>query len=171
MPQESDLTSKGKKTDALMNAWLSSKKSKYLLVKYKCSRTQRQKCKLNVLFKELKVVFCTYIWALYFQVLYHCKGICKIKMRIMFLLYLFEFSDNLSEWKASFRSNTERTLHFELPNTENMSLTNGYAKLFLAILTFKCLKSVTTLLSLVNFLLINITGLEYAENPSFNIPK
>ena len=54
--------------------------------------------------------------------------------------------------------------------TENVSLTNGYAKLFFAILTFKCLKSVTTLLSLVNFLLINITGLECAENPYFSIP-
>ena len=31
-------------------------------------------------------------------------------------------------------------------------------------------KSVTILLFLVNFLLINITGLEYAENPSFGIP-
>ena len=28
--------------------------------------------------------------------------------------------------------------------TENVSLTNGYAKLFFAILTFKCLKPVTT---------------------------
>ena len=53
---------------------------------------------------------------------------------------------------------------------ENVSLTSGYAKLFFAILMFKCLKSVTTLLSLVNVLLINITGLEYAENPSFSIP-
>ena len=40
-----------------------------------------------------------------------------------------------------------------------------------AILTFKCLKSVTTLSSLVTFLLINITGLKYAENHSFNTPK
>ena len=62
------------------------------------------------------------------------------------------------------------TSHFELPNTENVSLTNGYARLLFAILTFRCLKSVTTLLPLVNFLLIKITGLEYAENPSFNIP-
>ena len=84
--------------------------------------------------------------------------------------YLFEFSDNLHEQKASFKSNTNRTSHFELPKTENVSLTNAYAKLFFTILTFKCLKSVTTLLPLVNFLLINITGLEYAENPSFNIP-
>ena len=84
--------------------------------------------------------------------------------------YLFEFSDNLSEWKESFRFNTERTSHFELSNTENMSLANGYAKLFFAILTFKCLKSVTTLLSVVNFLLINITEHGYAENPSFDIP-
>ena len=59
--------------------------------------------------------------------------------------------------------------HLELPNTEKVSLANGYAKLFFAILTFKCLKSVTTLLSLVSFLLINITWLEYADNPSFNI--
>ena len=65
--------------------------------------------------------------------------------------YLFEFSESLSEWNASFKSNTYRTLHLELPNTENLSLNNGYAKLFLAILMFKCLKSVTTLLSLVPF--------------------
>ena len=32
-------------------------------------------------------------------------------------------------------------------------------------------ESVTTLLSCVTFPLINITGLEQAENPSFNIPK
>ena len=62
------------------------------------------------------------------------------------------------------------TSHFQLPSTENVSLTNGYARLFFAILTLRCLKSVTTLLSLVNFLLINIMGLEYTENPSFNIP-
>ena len=68
--------------------------------------------------------------------------------------YLFKLSDSLNEWMTFFKSNTESTSHFELPNTENESLTNGYAKLFLAILTFKCLKSVTTLLSLVNFLLI-----------------
>ena len=45
--------------------------------------------------------------------------------------YFFEFSDNLREWKASFRSNTDNTSHFELPNTENVSLTKGYTKLFL----------------------------------------
>ena len=53
---------------------------------------------------------------------------------------------------------------------ENLSLTSGYAKLFFTILMFKCLKSVTTLLSLVNFLLIKITGLEYAQNTSLSIP-
>ena len=53
---------------------------------------------------------------------------------------------------------------------ENVSLTNGYAKLFFAIIMFKCLKLVTTILSLVNVLLINIPGLEYAETPSFSIP-
>ena len=36
----------------------------------------------------------------------------------------------------------------------------GMLKLFLAILVFRCLKSVTILLSWVTFLLINITGLE-----------
>ena len=50
--------------------------------------------------------------------------------------------------------------HLELPNNEKVSLNNGYTKLFLAILIFKCLKSVTTLLSEVSFQLINITGLE-----------
>ena len=82
----------------------------------------------------------------------------------------FEFSDNLREWNVSFKSKTDNTSHLELPYTENVSLTKGYAKLFFTILTLRCLKSVTTLLSLVNFLLINITGLEYAENSSFNIP-
>ena len=61
--------------------------------------------------------------------------------------YFFEFSDSLSEWKASFRSNAERTLHLELPSVVNVSLTSRYAQLFLAILVLKCLKSVTTLLS------------------------
>ena len=45
---------------------------------------------------------------------------------------------------------TERTSHFELPKTENVSLTKGYTKLFLAILTFRCLKYGMTLLSCVN---------------------
>ena len=75
--------------------------------------------------------------------------------------YLFESSKSLNEWNVSFESNTERTSHLELPSTENVSLTNGYAKLFFAILSFKCLKSITTHLSCVSFLLINITGLEY----------
>ena len=61
---------------------------------------------------------------------------------------------------ASFKSNTDGTSHLELSNTENVSLSTGYAKFLLAILTFKCLESVTTLLSCVTFLLINITGLE-----------
>ena len=65
------------------------------------------------------------------------------------------------------KSNTERTSHLELPRTEDVSLINGYATLYFAILTFKCLPSVTTLLSCVTFLLINITGLEYGENPCF----
>ena len=77
--------------------------------------------------------------------------------------YLFEFSDNLGEWNASFKSKTDNISHFKLPSTENVSLIKGYAKLLFTILTFRYLKSVTTLLSLVNFLLISITGLEYAE--------
>ena len=87
------------------------------------------------------------------------------------LQYLLEFSDNLKEWSASFKSRPNNTSHLELPNTENVSLSKGYAKLFFAILTFKCLKSVTTLLSILSFLLINITGQEYGENPSFSIPR
>ena len=74
------------------------------------------------------------------------------------------------EWNASFKSKTDNNSHLQLPNTENVPLTKGYAKLFFTILTFRCIKSVTTPLSLVNFLLINITGLEYTMNPSFNIP-
>ena len=59
--------------------------------------------------------------------------------------YFFEFSDSLKEGNASLKPSTDNTSHLELPNTENVSLSKGYAKLFLAILTFKCLKSVTTL--------------------------
>ena len=66
---------------------------------------------------------------------------------------------------------THITSHFELPNNAEVSLNNGYAKLFFAIFIFKCLKSVTTLLSEVSSQLINITGLGYTEKPSFNIPK
>ena len=44
--------------------------------------------------------------------------------------YVFEFSDNLSEWNASFKSNTDSTSHLELPNTDNVSLSRGYARLF-----------------------------------------
>ena len=55
---------------------------------------------------------------------------------------------------------TDNTSHLELPNTENVSFNKGYTRLFLAILMFRCLKSVTTLLSCVTFLLINIIGLE-----------
>ena len=32
--------------------------------------------------------------------------------------YFLEFSDNLKEWNASFKSKTDRTLHLELPNTK-----------------------------------------------------
>ena len=74
--------------------------------------------------------------------------------------YFLEFSNNLNEWKASFKPRTDNTSHLDLPNTENVTLSKGYAKLFFTILTFKCLKSVTTLLSFVSFLLINSTGLE-----------
>ena len=35
--------------------------------------------------------------------------------------YIFEFSDNLVEWIASFKSNTDCALHLKLPNTENVS--------------------------------------------------
>ena len=52
------------------------------------------------------------------------------------------------------------TSHLELPSNEKVSLNKGYVKLFFAILVFKCLKSVMTLLSEVTFQLINITGLE-----------
>ena len=52
------------------------------------------------------------------------------------------------------------TSDFELPSIVKVSFSKGYAGLFLAILIFKCLKSVTTLLSCVNFLLMSMTGLE-----------
>ena len=55
--------------------------------------------------------------------------------------------------------------HLELPNNENVSFRNGYATLFLAVLTFKHLKSVTAVSSFVTFLQINIDGLKYTEKP------
>ena len=77
------------------------------------------------------------------------------------LQYLFEFSNSLSEWNASFKSNTNSTLNLELPITEKVSFSKGCAKLFLAILTFKYLKSTLVLsCATATFLLINITGLE-----------
>ena len=33
------------------------------------------------------------------------------------------------EWEASFKSRTDNTSHLELPNTENVSLSKGYANL------------------------------------------
>ena len=65
--------------------------------------------------------------------------------------YLLEFSESLSEWNTSFKSNTHKLSHLELPDTENESFNYGYAKLPLAILMFKCLKSVTTLYLLLPF--------------------
>ena len=65
--------------------------------------------------------------------------------------YFCDFSDSCKEWKASFKSNTDITSHLELSNNAKVSLNNGYTKLFFAILMFKCLKSVTTLLSKVIF--------------------
>ena len=50
-----------------------------------------------------------------------------------------------------FKSKPDSTLHLELSNTENVSLSSGHAKLFFAILTFRCLKSVTTPLPFVQF--------------------
>ena len=41
--------------------------------------------------------------------------------------YFFAFFDNFSEWNASFKSNTDSTSHLELPYTENVSLSKGYA--------------------------------------------
>ena len=38
---------------------------------------------------------------------------------------LFEFSESLKEWNASLKSNADKTLHLELPNTENVSFNNG----------------------------------------------
>ena len=74
--------------------------------------------------------------------------------------YHLEFSESIKEWNASFKSNIDKTSHLQLPYTENVSFNNGKAKLFLAVLMFRCLKSVMTLLPLVTFLLINITWLE-----------
>ena len=66
----------------------------------------------------------------------------------------FESYESCNEWNESFRSNTESISHLEFPRTENVSLTNWYATLFFAILTFKCLQFVTT-------------GLEYGKKTLF----
>ena len=73
--------------------------------------------------------------------------------------YFLELSVNLSEWNASFKSSTDSTSHLELPSNVNVSFNSGLARLFLAILIFRCLKSVTTFLSWVTFWLTNMTGL------------
>ena len=65
----------------------------------------------------------------------------------------------ISRSKKHHSNHPQSTSHFELPSVANMPFINEYAKLFLAILVFKCLRAVTTLLSCVTFLLINITGL------------
>ena len=72
----------------------------------------------------------------------------------------FEFSVSHKEWNASFKSSMDITSHLELPSIEKVSFKSGYARLFFVIHMLRCLKSVTTHLSLVIFLLINITGLE-----------
>ena len=77
--------------------------------------------------------------------------------------YLFEFPKCLKEWNISFQTSTNKTSHLEQPSIENVSFNKDLAKLYFAILTFKHLKYVTTLLSFVTFLLINITGLRYAK--------
>ena len=72
----------------------------------------------------------------------------------------FSFQDQFYEQVEGCKSNIDNNSHLELPNIENVSFSNGYAKLILAILMFKYLKSVTTLLSCVTFLLINMIRLE-----------
>ena len=37
--------------------------------------------------------------------------------------YLLESCESFNEWNTSFKCNMDRTLHFELPNMENLSLT------------------------------------------------
>ena len=59
---------------------------------------------------------------------------------------LFVISETFKEWNVSFKSRIYSASHLVLPNTENVSLSKGYDKLFFAILIFRCLKSVTTLL-------------------------
>ena len=68
-----------------------------------------------------------------------------------------------------FRYKTDSTSHLDLPKTKTVSLSKGYSSLFLAILTFICLKPLLPFCPDSLFLLINMTGLEYAEKP-FNIP-
>ena len=72
----------------------------------------------------------------------HCQSMAKYHS--ISLIFLTTSRNG----NASFKSNTDSTSHLELPNVVNVSFTSGYAKLFLAILVFRCLKSVTTLLLL-----------------------
>ena len=53
---------------------------------------------------------------------------------------LFEFAESLSKWNACFTSKIGNNSHLKLLNIKNVSLCKGYARLFLAILTFKFLK-------------------------------
>ena len=44
--------------------------------------------------------------------------------------YFFEFSNNLSERNASFKSNTDNPSYLELPNTVNVSFNKGMPNCF-----------------------------------------
>ena len=62
------------------------------------------------------------------SILWHKYGVLPKYGSIM--QYLFELSNNLSELNVSFKSNTDNTLHLELPNTENVSFNKAYPKVF-----------------------------------------
>ena len=95
----------------------------------------------------------------------HCHNILKFNSIIL------NFQKALVNEMHLSTSNIDNTSHLDLPNIKKYLLDGDYARLFLADLTLRYLKSVTALLSLVTFLLINMTKLEYAEKPSFIIPK
>ena len=80
-------------------------------------------------------------------------------------------SESLKEWNASFRSKTDSTSHLELPSIKNVSLSKGYTRLSLAILTFQMPEIHYYSFVISIFLLINMTGLEYTGKSSFIIPR
>ena len=72
-----------------------------------------------------------------------------------------EFSENIIVWYTSFKYNTDKQSHLELPKTVKASLIKRKAKFTLCSLPFKNLKSVMILFKSKFFPAISIMGKEY----------